>query len=105
MNAWRRSGPWRRAPLSNYQITGVNQRLDEERIADYERSDIPFISAVDATRKPMVVTDPTVSGNPIIYMNEAFIDLFGYTRDEVLGQNYFFLAGTNTDPVIERNIR
>ena len=54
---------------------------------------------------PMVVTDPTVIGNPIIYVNEAFIDLFGYTRDEVLGQNYFFLAGTNTDPVIERNIR
>ena len=83
----------------------MDQRLAEERIAVFERGGGPFVAAVEATRMPMVVTDPTVSGNPIIYVNEAFIDLFGYTRDEVLGQNYFFLAGPSTDPVIERNIR
>ena len=93
------------ALLSNHEITGMDQRLAEERIAVFERGGGPFVAAVDATRMPMVVTDPTVSGNPIIYVNEAFIDLFGYTRDEVLGQHYFFLAGTNTDPVIKRNIR
>jgi hypothetical protein len=27
------------------------------------------------------------------------------TRAEILGQNYFFLAGTGTDPEIETNIR
>jgi len=64
-----------------------------------------FVAAVEATRMPMVVTDPTVDGNPIVYVNQSFIDLFGYTRSEVLGQNYFFLAGPNTDPEIERNIR
>ena len=91
--------------MSNHEITGMDQRVAEERIAVFERGGGPFVAAVEATRMPMVVTDPTVSGNPIIYVNEAFIDLFGYTRDEVLGQNYFFLAGPNTDPIIERNIR
>jgi PAS domain S-box-containing protein len=53
---------------------------------------VPFVAAVEATRMPMVVTDPTVDGNPIVYVNQSFIDLFGYTQDEVLGQNYFFLT-------------
>ena len=83
----------------------MDQRLAEERIGVFERKGGPFVAAVEATRMPMVVTDPTVSGNPIIYVNGAFIELFGYTREEVLGKNYFFLAGTNTDPVVERNIR
>jgi PAS domain S-box-containing protein len=93
------------ASLSNYEISGMDQRLAEERLGVFERGGGPFVAAVEATRMPMVVTDPTISGNPIIYVNEAFIGLFGYTREEVLGQNYFFLAGANTDPVIERNIR
>ena len=49
--------------------------------------------------------DQPAIGRPIIYMNQSFIDLFGYTREEVLGQNYFFLAGANTDPHVESSIR
>jgi len=54
---------------------------------------------------PMVVTDPTIDDNPIVYVNQSFIDLFGYSREEVLGQTYFFLAGPDTDPEVERHIR
>jgi PAS domain S-box-containing protein len=53
----------------------------------------------------MVVTDPTIGDNPIVYVNQSFIDLFGYSREEVLGQNYFFLTGPDTDPEVERLIR
>jgi len=53
---------------------------------------------------PMVVTDPTVSGNPIAYVNQAFIDLFGYSRKLVMGQNYFFLTSPEPDPEVERHI-
>jgi PAS domain S-box-containing protein len=63
------------------------------------------VAAVEATRMPMVVTDPTLDDNPIVYVNQAFVDLCGYAREEVLGQNYFFLAGANTDPEVESRIR
>jgi PAS domain S-box-containing protein len=38
-------------------------------------------------------------------VNQAFVDLCGSARQEVLGQNYFFLAGANTDPEVESRIR
>ncbi len=63
-----------------------------------------FVEAVEATRMPMVVTDPTVADNPIIYANAAFLEMCGYDMDEVLGQNYYFLTGHKTDPEIVRHI-
>lgn len=83
----------------------ILQKQAEERVRTFQRDGGPFVAAVEATRMPMVVTDPTVSGNPIVYVNQAFIDLFGYSREEVLGQNYFFLTGPETDSEVERHIR
>jgi PAS domain S-box-containing protein len=74
-------------------------------VSAFQRGGGPFVAAVEATRMPMVVTDPTVDDNPIVYVNQSFIDLFGYSREEVLGQNYFFLTGPDTDPEVERLIR
>ena len=91
--------------MSKEQEASREQREGEERVTSFQRGGGPFVAAVEATRMPMVVTDPTVEGNPIVYVNQSFIDLFGYTGEEVLGHNYFFLAGINTDPDIERNIR
>jgi PAS domain S-box-containing protein len=87
------------------EFTDTNQGRAEERVSAYQRGGGPFVAAVEATRMPMVVTDPTVSGNPIVYVNQSFIDLFGYSREEALGRNYFFLTGPDTDPEVERHIR
>ncbi len=85
--------------------TDTDRGRAEERVHAFQRGGGPFVAAVEATRMPMVVTDPTVDGNPIVYVNQSFIDLFGYTREEVVGQNYFFLAGPETDPEVEKFIR
>lgn len=36
--------------------------------------------------------------NPLIYVNEAFLDETGYSREEVIGRNCRFLQGEDTDP-------
>lgn len=56
-----------------------------------------FVEAVRVTRMPMLVTDAMLPGNPIIFANDAFLDLSGYSMDEVLGQEPHFMNGIDTD--------
>lgn len=83
---------------------GRGQRAAQDRIERLGRDGGPFVAAVEATRMPMVVTDPTLTDNPIIYANTAFLTLCGYGREEVLGQNYHFLGGDHTDPQVADQI-
>lgn len=63
----------------------------------FDDQDNIFFAAVEMTRMPMVVTDPRQPDNPIVFTNGAFLDLTGYTRDEVIGRNCRFLQGADTD--------
>ncbi|MEO6093007.1 MAG: PAS domain S-box protein [Novosphingobium sp.] len=56
-----------------------------------------FVQAVRASRMAMVVADPTLVGNPIVFANEAFLKLSGYTMEEVLGQQPHFMNGEGTN--------
>ena len=65
----------------------------------------PFAAAIRATRMPMLITDPRRDDNPIIFANDAFLNLTGYTREEVTGSNCRFLQGADTDPDAIEKIR
>jgi PAS domain S-box-containing protein len=71
-------------------------RIDREIHAAFSGSD-PFAAAVRATRMPMLITDPNQPDNPIIFVNDAFFKLTGYTREETLGRNCRFLQGPATN--------
>ena len=45
----------------------------------------------------MIITDPRLPDNPIVFSNDAFLKLTGYGRDELLGRNCRFLQGPETD--------
>jgi PAS domain S-box-containing protein len=64
----------------------------------------PFSAAIRATRMPMIVTDPHREDNPVIFANDAFLQMSGYTREEVNGANCRFLQGPDTDPATVRKI-
>ncbi|MCJ2088434.1 PAS domain-containing protein [Methylobacterium sp. E-005] len=57
----------------------------------------PFAAAVRATRMPMIVTNPRLPDNPIVFANDAFLRMTGYGRDEVMGRNCRLLQGKETD--------
>jgi PAS domain S-box-containing protein len=58
-----------------------------------------FVEAVRLTRMPMIVTDATLPGNPVTFANRAFMELSGYSLEELLGQDPHFMNGEGTDPL------
>lgn len=52
--------------------------------------------AVRHARIPLCISDPNQPDNPIVFTNTAFLDLTGYTEDEVVGRNCRFLQGEDT---------
>ncbi|PPV06102.1 histidine kinase [Xanthomonas bromi] len=68
------------------------------------RSDI-FFAAVETTRMPMTVTDPHLPDNPIVFANRAFLEMTGYSAEEVIGNNCRFLQGPETDPASISDVR
>lgn len=51
----------------------------------------------------LVLTDPRQPDNPIVYANQAFCDISGYPKSEIIGRNCRFLQGPATDPhTVER---
>jgi PAS domain S-box-containing protein len=53
--------------------------------------------AVAASSNGIIITDPKVPDNPIVYANPAFEEISGYTADEVLGHNCRFLQADDRD--------
>lgn len=67
-------------------------------------SDI-FFAAVETTRMPMIVTDPRLPDNPIVFCNRAFTQMTGYAESEIVGHNCRFLQGPDTDRNVIAEVR
>ncbi|WP_093021444.1 PAS domain-containing protein [Sphingobium sp. YR768] len=67
-----------------------------------DRHTDPFVAAVHATRMPMIITNPRLPDNPVVFANDSFCQLTGYAREEIVGRNCRFLQGKDTDPATQR---
>lgn len=50
-------------------------------------------------------SDPSLPDNPIVYVSQGFLDLTGYTLNQVLGRNCRFLQGPGTDQALVDVVR
>ncbi|MGE7206760.1 histidine kinase famiy protein [Sphingomonas sp. NPDC019816] len=87
----------KRTPVSSPPIADTRQPHSGQ-------SDI-FFAAVKTTRMPMIVTDPRQPDNPIVFCNEAFSFMTGYSEEEILGTNCRFLQGPETDRDVVAQVR
>jgi two-component system phosphate regulon sensor histidine kinase PhoR len=51
-------------------------------------------TVLSANKSGIVITDQIAEDQPIIYCNDAFLIMTGYSREEVIGRNCRFLQGT-----------
>ncbi|XP_076883074.1 protein TWIN LOV 1-like [Bidens hawaiensis] len=91
--------------LTHYsQLTG--------RLVSETRCCSTYMSGVGASlnislgriKQSFVLTDPHKTDIPIVYASDAFLELTGYARHEVLGRNCRFLSGYETDDSTELQI-
>lgn len=59
--------------------------------------DFRLMSALSGSQQNFAISDPTLPDNPIVYVSQGFLELTGYTLDQVLGRNCRFLQGPGTD--------
>jgi PAS domain S-box-containing protein len=74
------------------------QKIAEAEVEGFEKDLGPFVVAAETTRMAMVFTDTKEPDNPIIFANDSFLSLTGYSREEVLAQSFNFLMARGTDP-------
>ncbi len=80
----------------------LHHQIDQIRKAAAERQRLEETlrlreRAIAASSNGIVITDARLIDNPIIYVNQAFEGITGYTAAEVLGRNCRFLQGHQSD--------
>ena len=68
---------------------------------------IPFVLSqiLDTCVNGITLSDPDQQDNPIVYANEAFELITGYSREEIVGHNCRFLQGEDRDQAGIEKIR
>ena len=74
------------------------QKVAEAEVGDFKEALGPFVTAAEVTRMPMMFTSVKPSGHPIIFVNQAFLNMTGYNEHEVMGQSFFALLERGSDP-------
>jgi len=85
--------------MSTIVAKTAEQRVAEGEVENFRKGRGPFVVVTETTRMAMVFTDAKEPDNPIIFANDAFLDLTGYEREEVLGQSFNFLMAPGADQV------
>ncbi|MEO1170103.1 MAG: LuxR C-terminal-related transcriptional regulator [Pseudomonadota bacterium] len=64
-----------------------------------------LMALIDNSPVAAVISNPRLPDNPIVAVNQLFIELTGYDRDEIIGRNCRFLSGPGTEPWLTEEIR
>nr|AML77069.1 putative LOV domain-containing protein [Sargassum integerrimum] len=60
--------------------------------------DFQLMRALMESQQNFTISDPSMPDNPIVYASQGFLNLTGYTIQNVIGRNCRFLQGPGTDP-------
>jgi|GEM_PF-2234064 len=75
------------------------------------KDDIPqelheyLFEVIDQARNGITISDPNQEDNPLIFVNQVFTEIFGYSKEEVLGKNCRFLQANDRDQANLQKIR
>jgi PAS domain S-box-containing protein len=62
-----------------------------------DKQDFNLVQSLKNSQKCMIITDPSLEDNPIVFASDSFTELTGFSKDDILGRNCRFLQGPETD--------
>ena len=69
----------------------------EAELLELNEENRRLAAAVEAADVAVVISDPSLDDNPIIFVNPAFSRITGYAAEEAIGRNCRFLQGPESD--------
>lgn len=88
-------GEPQRADGAVIRVRGTIQDITDRKERELELQQMK--NSVDKAPIGITLSDPAQEDNPLIYVNDGFVDLTGYSREEVIGRNCRFLQGKDTN--------
>lgn len=85
------------------QTVGVSRDITEQKLAQ-ERLRL-LERAIAASNNGIIITDAIAPNNPIIYVNSGFERLTGYSKEEVLDNQYCSFKPTNATPTALEDVQ
>jgi len=76
--------------IANVLAAAIERHRAQERLQLMER-------AINSSSNGIVITDATQPDNPIIFVNNGFERITGYSSEDVLGENCRFLQGNHSN--------
>lgn len=89
-------------------LLGFRFLIVQEEITELKKTEEELLLktvAIESANDGIVLTDPTLPDNPIVYVSQGFLKLTGYTQSEVMGRNCRFMQGPDTDKEVVQRIR
>lgn len=73
------------------------QKAAEHRVERFREALGPFVVAAETTRMPMVFTDADGDYHPLVFVNDSFVALTGFSRKTIIGQDLLSLLSDVAD--------
>ncbi|MEN9528917.1 MAG: hypothetical protein RI932_790 [Pseudomonadota bacterium] len=100
---------WLMSRITRFDSTlGLRYMIVQEDITELKRTEEELrlkSIAIERANDGIVLTDPTLPDNPIVYVSYGFLKLTGYTQEEVIGRNCRFMQGPESDPTVIKRMR
>ena len=87
-----------KVPQTVWDACGVNKN-------EIAAEDLDMVKSIQKSQTAFCITDPSFEDNPIVFVSPDFLNLTGYTREQVVGRNCRFLQGEHTCPDKVNQIR
>eukprot|EP01012_Entosiphon_sulcatum_P048558 TRINITY_DN67049_c0_g1_i1.p1 TRINITY_DN67049_c0_g1~~TRINITY_DN67049_c0_g1_i1.p1 ORF type:complete len:843 (-),score=120.38 TRINITY_DN67049_c0_g1_i1:131-2638(-) len=85
--------------------TEWKRRLTDSEACSYDGLKPSIAANMFGSHRCFVLCDPYEPDMPIVFCSEEFMQMTGFTREEIIGRNCRFLQGPGTEPDVRRAIK